>query len=116
MKPMPSPRPGEVWSVVFDPIKGHEQGGIRHALVLSNDVFNRTPHGLCIVVPITRTNKGVPSHVAVDPPEGGVTAQSFIMCEQEKSVRISRFRRLKGTVDEATLRRVQGIVGKFIDR
>lgn len=42
--------------------------------------------------------------------------QSFIMCEQEKSVSISRFRRLKGAVDEATLRRVQELVGKFIDR
>lgn len=26
MKPMESPRLGEVWSVVFDPIKGHERG------------------------------------------------------------------------------------------
>jgi mRNA interferase MazF len=78
--------------------------------------FYRTPHGLCVVVPITRTNKGVPSRVAVDPPEGGVTAQSFIMCEQEKSVSISRFRRLKGAVNEATLRRVQELVGKFVDR
>ncbi len=116
MRSLPEPHLGEVWSVVFDPITGHEQGGTRPALVLSNNVFNRTPHGLCIVVPITRTNKGVPSHVAIRPPEGGTTALSFIMCEQEKSVSLSRFRRLKGTVDESTLQRVQEIVGKFIDR
>ncbi|MGI8484423.1 MAG: type II toxin-antitoxin system PemK/MazF family toxin [Thermomicrobiales bacterium] len=116
MRSLPEPRLGEVWSVIFDPVRGHEQGGIRPALVLSNDAFNSLPHTLCIVVPITRTNKGIPFHIPVFPPEGGMVAPSFILCEQERSASITRFRRRMGSVDESTLRRVQELVGKFIDR
>ncbi len=31
---------GEIWNVDFDPIIGHEQGGWRPALILSQDAFN----------------------------------------------------------------------------
>ncbi|MGI8977248.1 MAG: type II toxin-antitoxin system PemK/MazF family toxin [Thermomicrobiales bacterium] len=31
---------GEIWNVDFDPIIGHEQGGCRPALILSQDAFN----------------------------------------------------------------------------
>jgi len=116
MKSLPEPRSGEVRSVVFDPVRGHEQGGIRPALVISNDEFNVLPHSLRIVVPITRTNKGIPFHLPIAPPEGGLIAPSFILCEKEKAASITRFRRLMGTVDASTLQRVQELVGKFIDR
>jgi len=116
MRPVPRPRLGEVWSVTFDPVQGHEQGGVRPGLVISNDLFNRTPHTFCVVVPLTRTNRGIPSHIPVHPPEGGVRDISFIFCEQVKSLSVTRLRQRIGVADHATVERVQAMVGMFIDR
>ncbi len=115
MRKPPEPTVGEVWDVAFDPVVGHEQGGFRPGLVISNDRFNRTPHGLCIVVPITGTDKGVRAHIAVSPPEGGLTKPSMIMCEQEKSLSVTRLRRRMGTVNADTLALVQATVALFVD-
>ena len=38
---LPEPKRGEVWTLVLDPVKEHEQGGVGPALVVSNDRFNR---------------------------------------------------------------------------
>ena len=116
MSSQPRPRLGEVWSVAFDPIRGHEQGGVRPGLVISNDRFNRTPHTFCILVPLTRTDRGIPSHVPIHPPEGGLRDASFVLCEQVKALSVSRLHRRLGTVDPSTVERIQAMVGLFIDR
>ena len=56
------PRRGDVISVDLDPVRGHEQGGRRPALVLSADDYNRVV-GLALVVPITMKAKGYPFEV-----------------------------------------------------
>src|SRR5215211_5515301 len=114
MRSLPRPRLGEVWSVTFDPVRSHEQGGMRPGLVISNDRFNRTPHTFCILVPLTRTNRGIPLHIAIHPPEGGLRDVSFALCEQAKSLSVSRLQRRLGTVNEATAERIQEMVGMFI--
>jgi mRNA interferase MazF len=53
---------GDVITVDLDPVKGHEQGGRRPALVLSADDYNRIV-GLALVVPITMKAKGYPFEV-----------------------------------------------------
>ncbi|MBA2278201.1 MAG: type II toxin-antitoxin system PemK/MazF family toxin [Chloroflexia bacterium] len=113
---MPRPRLGEVWNVNFDPALGHEQGGVRPGLVISNDRFNRTPHTLCFLVPLTRTDRDIPSHLPIHPPEGGLRDTSFLLCDQVKSLSVTRLLRRLGTVDQATVERVQIMVGLFIDR
>jgi len=55
-------------------------------------------------------------HVPVSPPEGGLTRNSQIMCEQEKSQSIDRFLSRRGVVSNQTLKRVQEFVGVLIDR
>lgn len=49
------PRAGEIWNVNFDPQVGCERAGVRPALVISHNRFNRLPNDLCIVAPITGT-------------------------------------------------------------
>ena len=70
---VPKPVRGEVWDVDLNPVIGHEQGGMRPALVVSADGFNKTQAGLVIVVPITSKTKGIRTHVPIDPPEGGLS-------------------------------------------
>ncbi|MES4793379.1 MAG: hypothetical protein C4321_10765 [Chloroflexota bacterium] len=40
------------------PFRGHEQGGRRPVLILSNSAFNRGAHGICLAAPLTRTDRG----------------------------------------------------------
>ena len=113
---MRDPRVGEIWDVAFSPQVGHEQGGIRPALVISNDQFNDIPHSFRIVIPVTGTDRGIRRHVRVDPPQGGLTKPSFIMCEQVKSLSVDRFRNMRGEVSDELVKTVQQIVGRFVDR
>ncbi|MGI6209653.1 MAG: type II toxin-antitoxin system PemK/MazF family toxin [Anaerolineae bacterium] len=66
------PSRGDIWLVDLGPTPGHEQAGRRPALVVSTDAFNQGPAGLVVVLPITTTERGIPLHVPVNPPEGGV--------------------------------------------
>ena len=58
-----APARGEVWLADLNPVRGHEQAGRRPVLVVSEDLFNRGPAGLAIVLPMTSTLRGIPSHV-----------------------------------------------------
>ena len=104
---MPEPLRGEVWDLSLDPIVGREQAGFRPALILSVDLFNQGPAELIVVVPVTRTNRGVRWHVPVRPPEGGLAAESFVQCESVRSVSKSRLRRRRGRVSPATMDQVE---------
>jgi mRNA interferase MazF len=100
-----NPRPfrGDVWQTRLDPVVGHEQAGTRPAVVVSADRFNQGWSGLVVVVPVTRTERPNPFHVAVDPPEGGLTNRSFVKCEDVRSVSVDRLIRRWGAVSPATL-------------
>jgi len=62
---------------------GHEQQGLRPVLIISEDALNHSGFGLVIALPLTtNTSQRSRSRVLVNPPEGGLTALSAIMCEQ----------------------------------
>ena len=97
------PSRGEVWFLNLDPTQGREQAGRRPALVISVDPFNHGPADLVVVLPITSKAKGIPFHVTLAPPEGGVQQTSYIKCEDVRSVSRSRLRERWGTVTPQTL-------------
>jgi mRNA interferase MazF len=107
---------GEVWDVDFDPQVGREQGGIRPALVISNDFFNAVPNGLYFIAPITGTDRNIRYHVRLQPPQGGLTKASVVMCDQARAQSERRFLRRRGTVDRELVELVQAMVGECIDR
>jgi mRNA interferase MazF len=111
-----APGLGEVWDVDLDPRVGREQGGIRPALVISNDYFNLVPNGLYIVAPITGTDRTIGYHVRVAQAEGGLSKPSGIRCDQTRAQSERRFLRRRGEVSPDIVRRVQAMVGEFIDR
>lgn len=60
-----------------------------------------------VVVPITTKAKGIPFHVEVDPPEGGVDRLSFIKCEDVRSIAKERLVECFGRVGDTTLAEVE---------
>ncbi len=80
-----TPRRGDIVWLDFDPTKGHEQQGLRPALILSPEAFNR--FGMALVCPITRGGayaRGkawtVPLAVA------GLTTDGVALCNQVRTV------------------------------
>ncbi len=103
----PLPSRGEIWSVNLSPPRGHEQAGVRPALIVSVDAFNHGPAGLALVVPLTTRERGIPLHVPVDPPEGGVRQRSLIKCEDVRSVSRERLTHRWGSVSGSTMTAVE---------
>ena len=98
---------GQVWMVNLDPTRGHEQSGMRPALVVSVDQFNHGPADLIVLLPISKQAKGIPFHVEVTPPEGGLAMRSFIKCEDIRSIAKERLHRHCGQVSKATLEAIE---------
>ncbi|HVW90354.1 MAG TPA: type II toxin-antitoxin system PemK/MazF family toxin [Gaiellaceae bacterium] len=95
---------GEIWFANLSPTRGREQRGARPVLVVSADPLNQGPAELTIVVPLTTTDRRVPLHVRIDPPNGGVREPSFAMCEAVRSISKERLERRWGTIDAGTMR------------
>ena len=93
--------------VALDPTIGHEQGGQRPALVVSDDMLNRSPAGLVIVAPITGTDRGIPAHVRVASGEGGLTKASVVMADQIRTISRRRIVRRLGAVSPSTMVQVE---------
>ncbi len=104
---MIDPLRGEVWLANLNPTRGHEQSGRRPVLVLSENLFNQGPADLIIVVPLTSTHRGIPSHVPVPPPEGGLKNPSVLLCEAVRSISKERFVERWGKVSQTTLSAVE---------
>jgi mRNA interferase MazF len=101
------PQRGEIWIADFSPVRGHEQGGVRPALVVSPDLLNRGPSALVALVPLTKRDRGVRAHIPIGPPEGGITIPSFILCDQVRIASKERLQRYLGTATDATLEAVE---------
>jgi mRNA interferase MazF len=81
---------GEVWLADLNPTPGREQTGQRPVLVVSATPFNQSGAGLVIAVPFTTRKRGIPAHIEVRPPDGGLRELSFAMCEQVRGIATDR--------------------------
>lgn len=109
------PSRGDIWWADLDPVRGHEQGGDRPVLIVSTDLFNHGPAMMIITVPLTRTQRTIRSEVPVNPPDGGLTARSFILPEQVRSISKQRLRRQLGTVNDQTMAEVEDRLRMLLD-
>ena len=110
-----SPAKGEVWMLNFDPTLGHEQSGVRPAVIVSTDLFNSGPADLLIVLPITTRSKRVRTHVELFPPEGGLTNVSYVKCEDIRSVSKARLIRRLGKVSLQAMDSIQDRLRILLD-
>jgi mRNA interferase MazF len=73
---------GDIIKLDFNPTKGHEQGGYRPAVVISNDFMTQITNIICIC-PISNTSKGFPMHVSLD---NRTETTGFIFCDHLRTV------------------------------
>ena len=110
------PSRGEIWSADLSPTRGHEQSGMRPVLVISNTTFSQGPSGLVVVLPLSRTNRRIPLHIPIHPPEGGLTSLSFVLCDAVRSITRDRLGSAPwGRVDPATLEKVNAALRALLE-
>ena len=88
-------------------MRGHEQAGRRPVLVVSVNQFNQSRADLVVIVPLTSTLRTLPLHVVVQPPEGGLTNRSALLCEAVRSITKDRLLARWGSVSPATMTEVE---------
>ncbi len=84
-------RPVERWGVIlidFDPTVGHEQAGVRRALVVSREPFHRS--GMATVCPISARAPRYPAEVPIPAGHAGQTLDAVILCHQLRTIDLRR--------------------------
>jgi len=79
------------WAVVLidlDPAFGHEQQGVRRALIVSYEAFHRS--GMVTVCPITTRLPKYPGEVAIPAGHAGQTRDGLILAHQLRTVDLAR--------------------------
>ena len=112
---MVQPARGEIWTVDLSPTRGREQSGTRPALVLSADAVNAGPAELAVVLPLTTKAKGIPFHIEIRPPEGGISDTRYIKCEDIRSISKERLKDRWGAVRNETLSQVEDRLKILLD-
>lgn len=75
--------------------------------MVSLDSFNRGPAGLIVVLPMTTSYRGIPLHIEVIPPDGGVRLRSFIKCEDIRSISSERLIERWGSLSHGVMEQVE---------
>lgn len=97
---------GDIFSVDFEPVQGSEQGKVRPALVIQNDIGNQFSPTI-IVAPIASGEEAkFRVNVEVKSPEGNLTNNSLILLNQIRTIDRSRLGRYWGSVTPQTLQKV----------
>jgi len=102
-----SPKRGEIWLVNLNPTRGHEQSGIRPAVVISVDEFNSCAADLVVVIPITSKNKNIPLHVQIPPDGSGLDKLSFAKPEDIRSIAKERLIKQIGQIPKEKLQELE---------
>ncbi|MBT9164824.1 MAG: Endoribonuclease MazF [candidate division WS2 bacterium] len=104
------PDRGDIVWLDFNPIRGHEQGGRRPALVVSSGKYN-AKSGLALVCPVTSHPKGYPFEVEFV----ARVAQGVILADQVRGIDWKQRKAEKiGVVSESVVTEVQEYIKKLI--
>lgn len=79
-------RRGDVYLVQFDPVVGSEVGKTRPAVVLQNDLANRSSPTITLIPVSSKADRVFPFQVRVPAGEGGLVHASKALCEQIRTV------------------------------
>jgi mRNA interferase MazF len=100
---------GDILLVDFDPSIGHEQRGVRPALVVSEGAYNAVS-SFVLVCPITTSDRPWPFKVAVT----GERVTGFVLVDQVKAIDRARLLRPFDRCDRATLSAARARLGAVL--
>lgn len=101
-----------MWQVNFSPVEGHEQEGLRPALIVSRNALNDT--GMCMVVPGTTRYKKRPGRVTLPKGEAGLPEETYLLCDQLRTIDAVRMSFRYGAVQPRYVTQVLTQVHAFL--
>jgi mRNA interferase MazF len=104
---MSTPRRGEIYLVNFDPTVAHEIRKTRPALIIQNDISNRySPVTIVAAISSQFNDPPYPREVVIQTGRSGLDHPSAAILNQIRSVDRKRLVKRMGSVDAATLSKV----------
>jgi mRNA interferase MazF len=100
-------RKGDVFLVNLDPVLGSEVGKTRPAVVVQNDLANRSSPTVTIVPISSSTERVFPFQVRIPAGEGGLTRESKVLCEQIRTVSRDRLLQPLGQLSRERLNEIR---------
>lgn len=97
---------GDIFSVDFEPVCGSEQGKVRPALVIQNDIGNRYSPTIIVAAITTGNYSRFDVNVVIKAPEGGLANDSIILLNQIRTIDRTRLSRYWGRVSPQTMEQV----------
>ena len=101
-------RRGDIFCADFSPVIGSEQGGIRPAVVVQNDISNKYSSTV-VVAPITSLiNKAkLPTHVKLSSDEYNLNRDSVVLLEQVRVLDKKRLKEKIGHITDADMKKIE---------
>ncbi len=98
---------GDIVLVNLDPVKGSEQGKIRPALIIQNDIGNKYSP-ITIIAPITSKifTKEFPTNVQIESKYSGLDIDSTILLNQIRAIDKSRIIKKLKKLDNDVMKKV----------
>lgn len=114
--PNPTVQWGELYWLDWNSARGSEQAGRRPALVIQENPASANPnYPLTIVVAVSSQGRAIPTHVLLEPSaNNGLSARSFVKCEQIQTVSKARLIQRIGVVDPEVLEEVEVALKKVL--
>ena len=100
---------GEIRWADLNPVRGHEQAGLRPALILSQDVFNELS-GTVIAMAITSQPQHAGFPLAFELTSGGLPKRSWVKISQIRTLAIERIgKKIRSASPEELAQVIEGL-------
>jgi mRNA interferase MazF len=93
---------GEIYWADLNPVRGHEQGGLRPVLIISHDILNHNS-GTVIVLAITSKEQRAGYPLTHQLKSGGLPKESWVKMTQVRTISVDRLRERIGAVTPTEL-------------
>ena len=99
-------RRGDIWTVNLEPVVGSEQGKVRPALIIQNDIGNQYSPVLIVAAVTSGEAARYDVQVEVKAPEGGLDHNSLVLLNQIRTIDKRRLGRFWGRLSAQTMQHV----------
>ncbi|MDQ2998514.1 MAG: type II toxin-antitoxin system PemK/MazF family toxin [Chloroflexota bacterium] len=88
---------GDIWWADLNPVRGHEQAGVRPVLIISHDIFNQRS-GTVIALAITSQPPTASFPLTMEIPSAGLPKPSWVKISQIRTLSVERLSSQLGSI------------------
>lgn len=105
---------GDVVYVNLDPVVGSEIGKTRPAVVLQNDLANRSSPTVTVIPLSTKIDRVFPFQVLIPAGEGGLEQDSKALCEQIRTLSTTRILHRLGSLPSQRMEEIRTALDRHL--